>query len=522
MGVILKLDRDLTPDQSRQLRELKADVYRNLTLIHAVAVRVPPRNVAAIAGLPFVKHLSLDATTKKDDVFTVNSSLASVAFQQYSLTGYQVGVAVLDSGIQNQGDFGDPSGCRLVGSADFTNEDVNDHCGHGTHVAGIIAGNGQASTGNQFSKTFYGIARRASLIEVKVLTGNGAGTVSNAISGIQWCVANRKKYNIRVLNISFGHPVGENYSTDPLCQAVEAAWQSGIVVVCAAGNEGRLNPTATSGASNEGYGTAYGTIECPGNDPSVITVGAMKNYDGNRADDRIATYSSRGPALFDFTLKPDIVAPGNQIVSVEANNCFLINTYPTTVPLKNSFYSSKNGYSNDYCVLSGTSMATPVVAGAVALMLQQQPTLSPDTVKVRLMESADKWLDPCGNSDPCTYGAGYLDIPNALNCPLVAGQPAYSPTLFQDSTGDVYISINNAIWGKNSIWSTGVSNLQAIWGQQAIWGKSANLLSASHAIWGKAFWSDYNFESISSSGVDLSSSSIAIQGEQQFGSGNMH
>lgn len=521
VGVIVRLTDQPNPAQLKQLLRLGADTYRNLGIIRSLAVRIPASHVKELANLPFVERLSLDATTKKDDIFTVTSSKANIAFQQYGLTGYKVGVAVLDSGIQNEADFGDPSGDRLIGTADFTSEDVNDHCGHGTHVAGIIGGNGQSSTGNQYKKTFYGIARRASLIEVKVLTAEGSGTVSNAIAGIQWCMENARKYNIRVLNISFGHPVGESYITDPLCQAVEEAWRSGIVVVCAAGNDGRQNATPTAGAANEGYGTAYGTIECPGNDPSVITVGAMKNYDGTRADDRIATYSSRGPALFDYVLKPDIVAPGNEVVSVEANNSYLINTYPTTVPLLNSYYCSKNGYSNDYCCLSGTSMATPVVSGAAALLLQAQPNLTPDTVKVRLMASADKWLDPYGNSDPCTYGAGYLNIPSALNCTLAAGQPAYSPTLSQDSSGDVYINLNNAIWGKMAIWGTGVTNLRAIWGNNAIWGKSTNLLSESQAIWGKSFWTDFPYEDISTSGVDLSSGSIAVQGEKQFGSSGM-
>src|SRR5207244_676210 len=131
-------------------------------------------------------------------------------------------------------------------------------------------------------------------------------------AGIQWVVNNRAQYNIRVLNFSLGHLPAESYKTDPLCQAVEAAWKSGIVVVCAAGNAGRYNDTAKPNQGNEGFGTAYGSILSPGNDPYVITVGAMKSVDGSRAHDTIATYSSRGPSVGDHIMKPDLVAAGNQ------------------------------------------------------------------------------------------------------------------------------------------------------------------------------------------------------------------
>ena len=156
-----------------------------------------------------------------------------------------------------------------------------------------------------------------------MLDGNGQGSVSTVVAGIQWVVSNKAKYNIRVLNLSLGHPVGESYTTDPSCQAVEAAWKAGIVVVCAAGNEGRASATNTAGAANEGWGTAYGSITSPGNDPYVITVGATKSMDGNRADDKIATYSSRGPSRLDLVLKPDLVAPGNHVISLDAGGSTL-------------------------------------------------------------------------------------------------------------------------------------------------------------------------------------------------------
>ena len=137
----------------------------------------------------------------------------------------------------------------------------------------------------------------AGLINVRVLDANGQGSLSNVLAGIQWVVANQSTDNIRVLNLSLGHPVSESYTTDPLCQAVEPAWKAGIVVVCAAGNNGRTNLVSVPGAANEGWGTAYGSIQSPANDPHVITVGATKSMDGAKADDKIATYSGRAPLI---------------------------------------------------------------------------------------------------------------------------------------------------------------------------------------------------------------------------------
>src|SRR5206468_1075614 len=159
----------------------------------------------------------------------------------------------------------------------------DDLCGHGTHVAGIIAGNGAGSSGSNYYRTFYGIARNANIVNVRVLDAYGQGYVSSMVDAITWCINARKRNNIRVMNLSLGHPVGESYTTDPLCQAVEQAWKAGIFVVCAAGNDGRLNSTIAAGADNEGWGTAYGSIQAPGNDPYVITVGATKSIDGIRA-----------------------------------------------------------------------------------------------------------------------------------------------------------------------------------------------------------------------------------------------
>ena len=298
-AVIAKIDGTLSPARQKRLAALGVDITRHLGFIHSVALTLPSRNLSKLAALPFVLHLSYDGAVKKCDEFTVASSGAGTAYQSYGLTGAGVGVAVLDSGIQIKDDMMDPvmGGHRIVAQYNFVPDANNyadpneyvDYCGHGTHVSGIIAGAGQSSTGDGYSHTYYGIARRANLINVKVLDANGTGSVSSMIAGLQWVIANKNAYNIRVANLSLGHPVGDSYKNDPLCQAVESAWNAGIVVVCAAGNNGRMNTASTAGADNEGWGTAYGSIQSPANDPYVITVGATKNMDGVKAHDKIAT-----------------------------------------------------------------------------------------------------------------------------------------------------------------------------------------------------------------------------------------
>ena len=259
--------------------------------------RTPSTLLRAVCAGALLTTLSGLSPSARADEFTVGRSGADVAYNQSGLNGAGVTVAVVDSGIRYCSDLTNGFGMtRIVASTNLIPGDYNtdDLCGHGTHVAGIIGGNGNSSKINCY-RTFYGIARGVNLVSVKVLNAQGTGSVSTVIAGIQWCIANKSKYNIKVMSLSLGHPVGESYATDPLCQAVEAAYRAGISVVCAAGNDGRLSASQSAAAGNEGWGTNYGSIQSPGNDPFVITVGAMKNADGTRSHDRVATYSSRGP-----------------------------------------------------------------------------------------------------------------------------------------------------------------------------------------------------------------------------------
>src|SRR5262249_49371505 len=184
--------------------------------------------------------------------------------------------AIIDSGIYA---FHSDLQLRVIYAESFVAGDTStvDVYGHGTHVAGIVGGDGLSSTGPSFSYTFRGIAPRANLINLRVLDGYGQGTDSAVVSAIDRAIDLKDTYNIRVVNLSLGRSIFESYTLDPLCQAVERAWQAGLVVVAAAGNNGRDNSMGTLG---------YGTISSPGNDPYVITVGAMKDMSTvTRTDD---------------------------------------------------------------------------------------------------------------------------------------------------------------------------------------------------------------------------------------------
>ena len=222
-SVILKLaDSGLTAARQAALTHLGADVTHRFDFIGSVAATVPHRSLARIAALPFVTHLSADGAVRKCDDFTDGDTGADVAHDDYSLDGTGVTVAVVDSGLASQSRDLEP---QILDAVSFVPGDssTDDTCGHGTHVAGIIGGNGARSTGPRYFRTFYGVARQAGLVNVRVLDQNGQGSVSSVLAGIQWVIDNKDTDGIGVMNLSLGHPVGESYKTDPLCQAVEAA-----------------------------------------------------------------------------------------------------------------------------------------------------------------------------------------------------------------------------------------------------------------------------------------------------------
>lgn len=437
------------------------------------AARLSLIQLRELARTSKLEHVSLDLPISACQDATSSAVGADIAWNNCHVTGQGVTVAIIDSGIAPQSDL---DGSRIVAWKDLVNNRSYpyDDYGHGTHVAGIVGGTGEVSIKDRYSPGLTKIAPNVKLVCIKALDQNGQGTTSRVIAGILWCIANQTKFHIRILNLSLGGHVGESSSIDPLCQVCEKAWKSGILVVCAAGNNGRSVP------SDPGSIPIYGGINSPGNDAMVLTVGAINMHD--KADMKCATicsYSSRGPSAVDLVAKPDLVAPGNRCDSLAALGCTLSLLYPSNFVSPSDYGSA--GKAGNYFRLSGTSMAAPVVAGAAALLLQANPTLTPDTLKTRLMLSAT----PMGNGDPFTYGLGVLNIPAALACTAVASHGSRSPTTFINSDASVTFQScvwdNNLIWGNNIIWGgSRQSANNIIWGDNLIWGNNI--------IWGNGLW----------------------------------
>jgi serine protease AprX len=308
------------------------------------------------------------------------------------LQGQGVTVALVDSGTVKNRDIGG----RVLKNINFNSSyhGSADRYGHGTFVAAIIAGDGQHSHGQ-----YIGIAPKTDLINARVSDDQGMATESDVVSALQWLHENKSRYNIRVVNLSLNSSVAESYHTSPLDAAVEILWFNGIVVVVSAGNNGTA------------------TLYPPANDPFVITVGATNDMGTiGLSDDIVAPFSAYGLTESGFA-KPDLVAPGANIVAL--------------LPENNRLTMSKNRPENrvddNYFRMSGTSMSAPMVSGAVALLLQDEPNLTPDQVKYRLMATANtNWP----GYEARKAGAGTLDIYAAVygattenaNSDLIASQ----------------------------------------------------------------------------------------------------
>ena len=355
----------------------------------ALVADVPAAALDALAHAPVVRRVSLDRRIEATLERTAAAIGARWVNEELGFDGTGVGVAIIDSGVAKHGDL---SG-RIAHFADFVDSRTQpyDRYGHGTHVAGIIAGNGQDSNGAR-----RGIAPGAHLVVLRALDEQGNGYISNAIAAVDYAIEQRAVFNIRVINLSVAAGVYESYKTDPLTLAASRAVDAGIVVVTAAGNLGR----------NAQGQVQYGGITAPGNAPWVLTVGAA-NHNGtvDRNDDTVAPFSSIGPSSIDLVAKPDLVAPG---VGIES----------TAEPGSTLFAARQNGRirgvaaggAEGYLSLSGTSMAAPVVAGSVALMLQANPGLTPKAVKAILRGSAERHE---GYTDTA-QGAGFLNARAAV------------------------------------------------------------------------------------------------------------
>src|SRR6266700_6376447 len=310
VDVIIQFNQTPTAAHHQKVQSKGGVLKTKLDFIKAAHYSVPVESLDGLADDPDVAYISPDRPVRgalDTTVATVNGGYA----QTLGLNGKGIGVAVIDSGVSDIPDLHNASGAyEVVYSQSFVPNDTNtgDPFGHGTHVSGIIASSGASSTGSTYYRHFVGIASGVDLVNLRVLDAKGMSTDSVVIAAILKAIQLQRRYNILVMNLSLGRAVYESASLDPLCQAVESAWKAGITVVVAAGNYGRLNTYGNNG---------YGTITAPGNDPYVITVGAMNTMGTpSRTDDVITTYSSKGPTSYDNYIKPDIVAPGNRVVSL--------------------------------------------------------------------------------------------------------------------------------------------------------------------------------------------------------------
>jgi serine protease AprX len=458
---------------------------RRFSKLSSAAYSIPGSALSDLANDPDVAFIAPDRPVHSKLDYTAAAVNAAAAWSS-NLTGAGVGVALIDSGVNPNADFN--SRARIVYNQDFAGGSPSggDLYGHGEHVAGILGGNGTNSSCGNCDREIKGMAPGVNIVNLRALDVNGSGTDSTVMAAIDKAIALASTYNIRVMNLSLGRPVYESYTNDALCQAVEAAWQAGIVVVVAAGNDGRDNSFGTNG---------YGTITAPGNDPYVITVGAMKaggTY--SRTDDLIASYSSKGPTLVDAIVKPDLVAPGNQVVSLLASTTATLVVQNPANNMPRSYYQhvGNNRPGNTFFLLSGTSMATPVVSGAAAILLEANPAMTPDQVKARLMLDACKSFptssvatDPTtGESyisyyDIFTVGAGYLDIAAALADKSLAQGTALSPAaVYNSSTGTVgLVADSSSVWNLNTVWGN-----QSVYDVRTVWG--VNAINASQTVWG--------------------------------------
>ncbi len=310
----------------------KIIIIKEYPFINAFLVSLNKKQISQLSVFSQVKHIC--AISKASALMNIAKKIMCV--DELPLTGENIGIAFIDTGIKQHADFILGKN-RIAFFKDFINnkDKIYDDNGHGTFVAGVASGNGALSAGQ-----YSGIAPKSSIISLKALNNLGEASADKILEAMEWVYENCNQYNIKVICMSFGSdPLGFN---DPIMSGAEALWSKGVVVVAAAGNSG----------------PEYQTIKSPGVSSKIITVGGFNDnrYDNLNFNEKffeIAEFSSRGPAFSRF--KPDLVAPAVDIISC--------------------------GIEKDYVSLSGTSVATPMIAGICALILQENPTLKPNEVK---------------------------------------------------------------------------------------------------------------------------------------------
>lgn len=441
---------------------------RSLSTLPFQTLQIPASALEALAANPAVEFVSPDspvyaASPAARETVRVPGSATAVGSQNQSWRGAGITVAVVDTGVYPHDDF-----YALAGQLDFVNGanavpmSPTDAYGHGTHVAGMIGADGH----NSYLGKFQGVGTQARIVSLRALDPNGKGNLSDVLRALDWLLTTGiSQHGVRVVNLSMGKSVDEAQAHDPLVTAAEAVWDAGAVVVVSAGNYGK---------------DGHYTVTSPGNARKVITVGSLTdNATGtNFSDDYVSTFSSRGPTMHDRVLKPDLVAPGNKVIAPFARNAQLGGA-TTSFRVYCGFQGK--GCFDKYLEMSGTSMAAGVVSGAVVRMLDKDPSLTPATVKARLMQTARKIP-----GDPTTVGAGVLDVESAMNAQgTVAGQ-ALSPLMnLSTETNTVYVQDPALLWGPE--WPAGT-----LWPDGSLWVDAADgYMSSQGGLWPDSYlWAD--------------------------------
>jgi serine protease AprX len=474
--VVVQLRPGSATGEGRRLVEAAGGhVTRELPIISGLGAEMEAGRAAALAGEPAVRAVSLNgrvesslkgglAANRLKTAYNQSIGATALWFKNDGQTGKGVGVAVLDTGIEGGlVDFRaseQDSRSRVVASAVVNPgaTSAGDSYGHGTHVAGLIAGNGAYRTGkDKLDARYAGVAPDAHLVSVKVSDEQGGASVLDVIDGLQFVLDHKDRFNIRVVNLSLNSTVAESYKTDPLDAAVEAAWFRGLVVVAAAGNRG-----AEAGAVDY----------APANDPYAITVGGVDDR-GTKdpGDDKLAAWSSRGKTQDGFK-KPEVLAPGAHLASTLAPASEFARECPTCVT------------DGEYLQVGGTSMAAGVVSGAVALILQEHPKWTPDQVKGALVH---KLRDVPGTG-------GEVAVENARGASgddLLANRGLTPSTYIDPATGGV--DLTRARWSR-ARWSDATELLRARWSSASFSCAScgrdmSSSVEQSRARWSRARWS---------------------------------
>jgi serine protease AprX len=439
----------------------------NLDIINGQVLELPNSVLKVLARHPSVFRIHLDRSIKSHIYRTSVTVGARTVQESLGYTGKGISIAVIDSGITtwhddltNKTTTAFPYGNQRVKKfVDFVNgrSQPYDDNGHGSHVAGIIAGNGYDSKGEKM-----GIAPDANIIALKVLDETGRGTISNIIAALNWVAANATTYNIKVVNMSVGAGVYESYWTDPLTLATKKITDRGITVVAAAGNLGK----------NAQGRLQYGAITAPANAPWVLTVGASSTMGTlTRNDDEMASYSSSGPTSIDFDSKPDLVAPGTGTVSLAVPGSYFYMHKPQFLLDGKISLGSK-----PYLALSGTSMSAPVVAGTVALMLQANPGLTPNLVKALLQYTAQEY--PGYNS--LRQGAGFLNSLGAVRLAKFYANPQSGERMPSQKVWSRQI-----LWGNHRLKKGFIKPTANAWGNAIVWGAAKTLGDiGDNIVWG--------------------------------------